>query len=100
MSPIFDHIISHNSLAQMNFKNTWHRPGRKSSLLDLFYTDKPHRVTKIQNTVNILSEHEGVVMNFDCKAQMRQNQFFVKRDYCNLTWDRIEPDINNNHDLQ
>ena len=98
--PIFNDIISNNNLAQMNHKNTWHRPGRKSSLLDLFFTDKPHRVTKVENTVNILSEHEGVIMHFDCKAQMRQKQFFIKRDYRNLTWENIENDVNHNPDLQ
>ena len=56
VTPIFEDIINKKGLAQMNFENTWHKPGQKSSLLDMFYTNKPHRVTNVTNMTNELSE--------------------------------------------
>ena len=36
LCPIWDKCILENNLTQINFKNTWHMPGKRSSLLDLY----------------------------------------------------------------
>ena len=84
----------------MNYENTWHRWGRRSSLLDIFYTNKPHRIKETKNIVNILSEHDGVRILLDCKAKIKNEQFITTRSYRNFTWENVETDINENHDLQ
>lgn len=63
LSPIWDKRMLKNGLAQVNFENTWHRPGKRSSLLDLFYTTDPNNIDGVENTVNTLSEHDAMKIN-------------------------------------
>ena len=100
ITPIMDEIINRNNLAQLNFDSTWHRPGKKSSLLDLFYTDRPERVSNVQNVTNICSEHDGVSMTYDMKVCIRSPQFQVIRKYQNFVWTNVETDIQTDADLQ
>ena len=72
---LFDEAVNKTELAQLNFLNTWHRVGKRSSLLDVFLSNKPHRATEIVNVENMMSEHERILLQLDCKASMRQKQF-------------------------
>ena len=99
VTPIFEDIINSNGLAQLNFENTRHRPGSRNSLLDVFYSDKPHRVTDVTNIENPLSEHEAVIMTFDCKSVMRTKQFITTRSYQNFTWENIQEEVETDEDL-
>merc|ERR1711954_110786 len=39
--PLWEQCLLENDLCQINKKNTWHRAGKRSSLLDLFFGSVP-----------------------------------------------------------
>lgn len=49
-------------------------PGRKLSLLDLFYSTKPDKTDGISNVTNLLSKHDGVTLNLDNKETRAKPQ--------------------------
>ena len=77
ITPIFGEIIDKKDLAQLKLCNMWHRLGKESLLLDIFYTDKPQRA----KVPNIPFVHEGVRMEYNFKANMKRKQFFTKQNY-------------------
>ena len=58
LAPIWEEFISDRELTQLNFKPTWHMPGKKSSLLDLYYANCPNLIDGVANVLNLLSEHD------------------------------------------
>ena len=48
----------------------------------------------------MMSEHSGVKLKIDLKANLRQKQFFIKRNSRNFTWVNIEKDVYENNNLQ
>ena len=84
LAPIWEECISDNNLIQLNFKDTWHMPGKRSSLLDLFYCTKPELVSNVDNTTNLLSEHDGVNLHIHTKEPEIKPQIEVRRDYRNV----------------
>ena len=87
--PIWEQNILDNDLCQLNKKNTWHRPGKRSSLLDLFFTNVPGIIDGIQNAVNTLSEHDGVRVNLHTSEILNKTQFTTRRIYTQVTHDRL-----------
>lgn len=60
-------------------------PGRKLSLLDLFYSTKPDKTDGISNVTNLLSKHDGVTLNLDNKETRAKPQWNYKDvNYSNL----------------
>ena len=49
-------------------------PGRKLSLLDLFYSTKPDKTDVISNVTNLLSKHDGVTLNVHNKETRAKPQ--------------------------
>ena len=99
LMPVFNKCLARNDLAQINFLNAWHTLGRRSSLIDLFLTNKPQKITEVRNEVNILSDHEAVLIKVDCLKEMRRQQFITKRNHRNFTWENVEQIITSNDDL-
>ena len=89
LKPIWEKCVLDNNLQQINFKNTWHMPGCKSSLLDLFYVSKPELAENISNDTNITSEHDRVIFNHHTKEVRSNPQFEVVRSYTNVTYDNL-----------
>jgi len=89
LSPIWDMCFLENQLVQINFKNTWHRAGEKSSLLDLIYLTVPQTTDGVVNTPNVLSEHDCVKIDLHTKEQLVKPQFSVQRIYKNLTYNNL-----------
>merc|ERR1711954_440506 len=67
----------------------WHMPGRRSSLLDLFYSSKPELITNIENTTNLLSKHDGVSLHINTKEAQLKPQYEIRRNYTNVTSDKL-----------
>ena len=57
--PLWEQCKLDNDICQLNFKNTWHRAGKRSSLLDLYFSNVPRLIDGVQNVVNSLSKHDG-----------------------------------------
>ena len=87
--PIWEQCIIDNDLCQMNRKNTWHRPGKRSSLLDIFFSNCPNLIDGVQNMVNTLSEHDGVRVNFHTSEIISKPLFTTRRIYKNVTHDKL-----------
>merc|ERR1711954_337870 len=78
-----------NNMCQINHKNTWHRAGKRSYLLDLFFSKVPGIIDGVQNIVNTLSEHDRVRINLHTSERLHKPQFSTKRIYKNVTHDRL-----------
>ena len=102
LAPIWEECITDNNLIQQNFKDTWHMPGRRSSLLDLFYSSKPELISNIENTTNLLSEHDGVSLNINTKEAQLKPQYEIRRSYKNVTSSNLLEllDENRNTEIQ
>ena len=102
LTPIWDKCMLECGFIQLNFKDTWHMPGKRSSLLDLFYTTKPQMISGVANVTNILSEHDGVTLNLHTKNLKVKPQFEVVRNYKNVNYTNLmdELDENRNTNIQ
>ena len=83
LASIWEEFISDNDLTQLNFKPTWHMPGKKPSLLDLYYTNCPNLIDGVANVLNLLSEHDGVIINLHTQEKLLKTQFDTIRKYEN-----------------
>ena len=93
LTPRFDDLLNTQGLVVVNKELTWSRPGRRKSLLDLFVLDNPQLVMKCINVVNIMSEHAGVSMTINVALKKKNQQFITTRNFKNLTWENLEPKI-------
>ena len=96
---MFDDIVNNNDMAMINKEPTWHRPGRRRSLLDLYTVDNSHLITKTENVTNILSEHSGVTIDIILSLKTAKKQFLMMRNCKNVNQENLEPLIKNNEDL-
>ena len=64
-------------------------PGRKLSLLDLFYSTKPDKTDGISNVTNLLSKHDGVTLNLHNKETHAKLQFEVRRNYKDVNYSNL-----------
>ena len=64
-------------------------PGRKLSLLDLFYSTKPDKTDGISNVTNLLSKHDGVTLNVHNKETCAKPQFEVRRNYKDVNYSNL-----------
>ena len=48
---------------------------------------------KCINIVNIMSEHAGVSMTINVALKKKNQQFITTRNFKNLTWENLEPKI-------
>ena len=85
---------------QLKFKPTRHQAGAGSSLLDIFFSNIPERVSNIENFVNTLSEHEGVKCIVNMKTGIRTNTSFLLRNYRDCSFNILQPLVDVNHNLQ
>merc|ERR1711954_538475 len=92
-------MISTN-LHQLNHKPTRHQVGNRSSLLDLYLSNVPQRVSNMENIMNTTSEHEGVRCILLLKSSIRQGKSFLKRDFRNCTYNLMQPLVDSNFKLQ
>lgn len=79
LSPIWDKCMLDCEYVQMNHTDTWHIPGKRSNLLDLYYCTKPDNVSGINNVTNLLSGHDAVMLNLHTKTIRNNPQFEVIR---------------------
>ena len=75
LRPIWDQCMLDCGFVQMNFKDTWHMTGKRSSLTYLYYCTKPEMVSGINNVTNLLSEHDGVTLNLHTTITRNISQF-------------------------
>ena len=93
LTPRFDDLLNTQGLVVVNKELTWSGPGRRKSLLDLFVLDNPQLVMNCINIVNIMSEHAGVSMTINVALKKKNQQFITTRNFKNLTWENLEPKI-------
>ena len=82
-----------NNITQINWKPTRHRAGKKSSLLDIFLTTCPNRNDGCHYVPNSLSEHEAVLVDLFTEDSQIKEQFYLKSNQENITWNKLEPMI-------
>ena len=99
LKPMMKNLIISNNLALINTQPTWFRPGRQRSLLDIYLMSHPFHVIKCNNVTNMLSEHDGVLLELNLSLEMRKAQFITTRDYRRMTWENMEPLVASNKDL-
>merc|ERR1711954_511778 len=100
LTPILEELMMTKNIIQMNHKPTRHQVGCKSSLLDLFRTNIPDRMTNIENFVNTLSEYEGVKCTLQTKSQVKIPKSRVIRNYSKCTFNIMQPLVDANPNLQ
>ena len=61
LTPVLEDYLMDSSMVQLNHKPTRHQLGSRSSLLDLILTNVPDRVVDVDNVLNTMSEHQGVI---------------------------------------
>merc|ERR1711954_467709 len=74
--------------------------GCNSSLLNIFMSNIPERITGIKNFYNTMSEHEGVMCNILTKTPAKEVKSILLRDYTLATYNNIQPLIDSNEKLQ
>ena len=100
LQPILDRIISNNGLTRMNKIPTRHAAHNNSSLLDLILANDPTNIKKIKNIKTGLSDHDGLSFELTCTDVDMQPQFFIHRDFSQLTSSNIMPLVDNDMELQ
>ena len=75
-------------------------PGKKLSLLDLYYTNCPNLIDGVANVLNLLSEHDGVVINLHTQEKLLKTQFDTIRKYDNVTYDGIVEPMDTDNKIQ
>ena len=100
LTPIWDQCMLDCGLIQLNFKNTWHMPGKRPSLLDLYYTTKPQMISGVENVTNMLSEHDGVKLNLHTKNLRVRPQFDVVRNYKNVNYQNLMEELDENRNTK
>ena len=75
-------------------------PGKKPLLLDLYYTNCPNLIDGVANVLNLLSEHDGVVINLHTQEKLLKTQFDTIRKYENLTYDKIVEKMDADNKIQ
>ena len=71
-------------------------PGRKLSLLDLFYSTKPDKTDGISNVTNLLSKHDGVTLNLDNKETRAKPQW----NYKDVNYSNLMELLDENHNVR
>ena len=99
IKPMFEDILSSNSLAIINEEPTWFQPGRRESLLDLFVMSHLEHSISHSNVINVLSQHAGVILDLNLALSPPKKQFITIRDYSKITWTNLEPFIDANNNL-
>merc|ERR1711954_298679 len=94
-----DFMMTHN-MTQINHRPTRHQIGSKSSLLDLFLSNIPQRITTTENVLNTLSEHKGVKICLHTKTEIKQPKSSIFRDYKNATFNIMQLIIDKSDELQ
>ena len=64
-------------------------PGKRCSLIDLFYINAPGFIEGVTNICNLLSEHKGIKLNFHTQEKKLKPQFFIKCSYNKVTYDNL-----------
>ena len=100
LNPLLEDLMLSADLQQINFKPTRHQMGNKSSLLDLFLTNIPQRISNIENVLNTTSEHQCVKCVILLKSSIRQSQSFLRRDYSRCSFANMQPLVDSSHKLQ
>merc|ERR1711954_78964 len=78
--PVFEECLANNNLQLINSKPTRHRYNQKSTLIDLIIVDNPLKCNNWVNVVNLTSEHEGVIFDYNTTDALIKDQFRVVRD--------------------
>merc|ERR1711954_482927 len=89
-----------NNLSQLNWKPTHHQAGCNSSLLDIFISNIPERISGIENFYNTMSEHEGVMCTILTKTPIKEAKSILLRDYKLARFVIIQPMIDSSENLQ
>merc|ERR1711954_407544 len=89
LEPTWEQFISEFNMSQINFKPTWHMPGKSPSLLDIYYADCPNQIDCVKNVSNLLSEHDGVYMQIHTSEKVKKCQFKTMRKYEKVMYDTI-----------
>merc|ERR1711954_462734 len=77
-----------------------YQAGCNSSLLDIFLSNIPERISGIDNFYNTMSEHDGVMCTVLTKTPIKEAKSILLRDYKLARFDIIQPMIDNNENLQ
>merc|ERR1711954_5458 len=100
LTPVLEDFMTTCNLTQLNWLPTQHQAGCNSSLLDIFLSNIPERISGIKNFYNTMSEHEGVICTLMTKTPVKDVKSILLRDYKLATFDIIQPMIDNNSNLQ
>ena len=84
------------SLQQLNHKPTWHRTGKRPSLLDLFLTNTPTKTNNIETKPSIVADHCSVKLQLHTKEIKDNIQFIKIREWKALTADNLMQKIKEN----
>merc|ERR1711954_293953 len=99
-TPLFEDMLISCDLHQLNKKPTRHMVGQKSSLLDLFLSNIPQRISNLENILNTTSKHEGVKCLIGLNSSIRQCRTFIQRDYRSCNFNVMQPLVDKSIKLQ
>ena len=100
LTPVLEDYLIDSSMVQINHKPTRHQLGSRSSLLDLFLTNVPDRIVDIDNVLNTLSEHQGVICTILTKTPCKLSKSILIRNYANATFRNMQGLIDQSENLQ
>ena len=100
LTPILEDYMVDSSMVQVNHKPTRHQQGCRSSLLDLFITYEPERLVEVDNILNTMSEHEGVICTLLTKVPCKLAKSNMIRNYDLATFSVMQDLIDKNEKLQ
>merc|ERR1711954_485092 len=88
------------NLSTLNWEPTRHQIGCNSSLLDLFLSDIPKRISGVKNFYNTISEHEGIMCTLLTKTPIMAAKSLLLRDYRLATFEVMQPMVDVSEKLQ
>merc|ERR1711954_349526 len=100
LTPVLEDFMATCNLSQLNWKPTRHQAGCNSSLLDIFISNIPERISGIENFYNTMSEHEGVMCTILTKTPIKETKSILLRDHTLVKYEIIQPMIDSSQLLQ
>merc|ERR1711954_522602 len=84
----------------MSWEPTCHKAGCNYSLLDIYLTNIPERITGVRNFYNTMSEHDGVSCTLLTKTPVMAAKSALIRDYRLAKFEIMQPLVDDSEKLQ
>ena len=99
MTKSFEEFLEKNKLQIMNEELTRFESNVEPTCIDHIITNVPQRISKVQTTTNIVSDHETVTCKYNNNAIIRRREERIVRNNKMLTKENLCREFDNNEEI-